>query len=113
MTDEGPVEGGLDEPEELEPRQGSLALALDGPPATQADWEAAAAAVLRKAGRLTADDADADVWAALTRTTYDGIGVSPLGTPELARGLRSHGRPSRAGAWDIRAFLNLRDHPTA
>ena len=51
--------GGLDEPEELAVEQGSLALLLDGDEHTRADWERAAAAVLRKAGRLTADDPDA------------------------------------------------------
>ena len=60
------VEGGLDEPDELEPVQGSLDLASPDDTATVADWEAAAAAVLRKAKRLGGDDADA-VLEALSR----------------------------------------------
>jgi methylmalonyl-CoA mutase len=87
---------------------GSLALELDAAATTQTDWEAAAAAVLRKAGRLTADDADAEVWGKLTRTTYDGIGISPLGTRALLDDVRSSGRPGRVGAWDVRSYLNLR-----
>ena len=74
------VEGGLEEPKELEPEQGSLALAAEQDRATQADWEKAAAAVLRKARRLTDEDDDALVWEKLARTTLDGIAVTPLGT---------------------------------
>ena len=77
MTPQDPVEGGLAEPAELEPDQGTLALALPGPAATRADWEKAAAGVLRKAGRLREDDPDDAVWAALTRTTLDGVGGQP------------------------------------
>ncbi|MEO6511259.1 MAG: methylmalonyl-CoA mutase family protein, partial [Nocardioides sp.] len=108
MTEQDPVEGGLAEPTELEPAQGSLALMLDGAAGTRADWEKAAAAVLRKAGRLTGDDADGEVWDELTLTTYDGIDLSPLGTPALLDGVRSHERPTRVGARDIRSYLNLR-----
>jgi len=99
------VEGGLDDPTELEPEQGTLRLAGDdGPePATRADWEAAAAAVLRKARRMGDDDPDDGVWAALARTTLDGIDVAPLGTPELVEGLQTAGRPPRQGEWGIRA----------
>ena len=74
------VEGGLEEPKELEPEQGSLALAAEQDRATQTDWEKAAAAVLRKARRLTDEDDDALVWEKLARTTLDGIGITPLGT---------------------------------
>src|SRR3954451_5733722 len=109
MTARETVEGGLAEPAGLEPEPGTLALTLDGPAATRADWERAAAAVLRKAGRLGGDAPDAEVWGQLTRTTYDGIDITPLGTPAAIDGLHSHGRPARAGAWDVRAFLNLRD----
>ncbi len=108
MTSQDPVEGGLPEPDAFEPEQGTLALVLDGPPATREDWEQAAAAVLRKARRLGPDEPDAEAWDRLTLTTYDGIDVSPLGTPDLLDGLRSSGRPRRAGAWDVRSFLNLR-----
>ncbi|MET0788079.1 MAG: hypothetical protein ABWY33_02440, partial [Cellulomonas sp.] len=51
------------------------------------EWEKAAAAVLRKARRLSDDDADDAVWDKLTRTTLDGIGISPLGTPALVSDL--------------------------
>ncbi len=43
MTDET-LEGGLDEPEELEPEQGSLALADAEDRHSRDDWEKAAAA---------------------------------------------------------------------
>ncbi len=99
MTDE--VAGGLDEPGELQPDQGSLRLASPEDIATRADWEKAAAGVLRKAGRLSDDDPDAAVWAALTRTTYDGIEVAPLGTADR-RADPAVPRPCRAGAWDVR-----------
>lgn len=93
------VEGGLDQPDELQPEPGALALAsaVDDD-WTRADWEQAAAKVLRKARRLSDDDPDDAVWAALTRTTYDGIAVAPLGTPA------PHGlvRPERTGPWDVR-----------
>ena len=56
MTD---VEGGLDEPAELEPEQGSLRLSSPDDQHDAAAWEAATAAVLRKARRLGEDDPDA------------------------------------------------------
>ena len=102
MTD---VEGGLAEPTELEPEQGSLALADAGDRWTAADWEKSAAAVLRKAKRLGEDDADSLVWEKLTRTTLDDIAVTPLGTAALLEDLTTSGRPTRAGDWDIRAHL--------
>ncbi len=96
MTDE--VAGGLEEPEELQPDQGSLRLASPEDTGTRADWEKAAAGVLRKSGRLSDDDPDDAVWAALTRTTYDGVAIPPLGTPG------PHGlvRPERTSPWDVR-----------
>lgn len=69
----------------------------------RADWEAATAAVLRKSGRLAEGDADTLVWDRLTRRTLDGIAVTPIGTPADLEALRTSGRPTRAGAWDIRA----------
>ncbi|MGH3348728.1 MAG: methylmalonyl-CoA mutase, partial [Nocardioides sp.] len=101
MTPEKPVEGGLDEPTELEPDQGALALADPSDAHTRADWEAAAAAVLRKSGRLTEGDSDDQVWARLTRTTIDGLDVPPLGTPDLLEDLETSGRPTRVGGWDV------------
>jgi methylmalonyl-CoA mutase len=101
MTSEQPVEGGLDEPAELEPAQGALALADASDVHTRADWEAAAAAVLRKDRRLGEDDADASVWSHLARTTLDGVAVPALGTPDLLDGLVTSGRPTRVGGWDV------------
>lgn len=96
------VEGGLDEPDGLQPPPGALALASAADAWTRADWEKAAAAVLRKSRRLTDDDPDAAVWEALTRTTYDGVPITPLGTPDHLDGLTGGGRPTRAGGWDVR-----------
>ena len=103
MSDEGIVEGGLAEPAELQPEQGSLALLLPGDEHARADWEGAAAAVLRKARLLSKDEPDSDVWRRLSRTTLDGITVSPLGTPELLDGATRGARPTTAAAWDVRA----------
>jgi methylmalonyl-CoA mutase len=110
MSDAGAdkVEGGLDEPEALQPPPGSLALASAADDWTRADWEKAAAAVLRKARRLGDDAPDDAVWAALARTTYDGIEVLPLGTP----GPHAAVRPPRLGAWDVRT-LNRGDNAAA
>ena len=107
------VEGGLDEPAELEPEQGSLALAAPEDTHGRAEWEQAAAAVLRKARRLTDEDDDSAVWQKLTRTTLDGIGVTPLGTPDLLDDLQTSGRPTRSGDWDIRAHLSVTDAKAA
>ena len=112
MTD-ATVEGGLDEPTELEPEQGSLALASPEDTHGRADWEGAAAAVLRKARRLTDEDDDALVWQKLTRTTLDGIGVTPLGTADLLDDVDTSGRPTRTGDWDIRAHLGVVDAKAA
>ncbi|MEO6472153.1 MAG: methylmalonyl-CoA mutase family protein [Aeromicrobium sp.] len=84
---------------------------------TVAEWEKAAAAVLRKARRLAEDEPDHDVWAKLTKQTLDGIDVFPLGTDALSEGLPSDGLPGQAPytrgtaaarelqAWDIRAHF--------
>ncbi len=109
MTDQETVEGGLDEPTRLEPEQGALDLAQPEDRHDRAAWEAAAAAVLRKARRLTDEDDDARVWDELSRTTLDGITVTPLGTPDDVADPRTHGRPTRAGEWDIRAFAAAGD----
>ena len=112
MTDDRTVEGGLAEPEELEPEQGTLTLAAPEDRHDRAEWEAAAAAVLRKARRLAEEDPDEQVWEKLSRTTLDGIGITPLGTPDLLDGLVTEGRPTRAGEWDIRAHLAVTDERT-
>ncbi|MCX6397133.1 MAG: methylmalonyl-CoA mutase family protein [Propionibacteriales bacterium] len=84
--------------------EGSIALD-SGPEQTVADWEHQAAAVLRKAGRLGESDADSLVWDKLTRTTLDGIAITPLGTPALVADLQTSGRPDRVGEWDVRAYF--------
>jgi methylmalonyl-CoA mutase len=103
------VEGGLDEPAELEPDQGSLDLASPEDTWATADWEKQAAAVLRKAKRLGDDDPDSLVWERLTRTTLDGIPVGPLGTPALLDDLATDGRPTRGGDWDVRCLVDGSD----
>src|SRR5690606_37399086 len=105
MTDSGPVVSGLAEPEGLEPAPGSLALQLPGPAATRAQWEQAAAQVLRKAGRLADDEPDAEAWARLGRRTLDGIAVSPLGTPSLVSETGTTARPAEPGGRDVRVEL--------
>ncbi|WP_121258238.1 methylmalonyl-CoA mutase family protein [Nocardioides ferulae] len=99
------VEGGLDEPQELEVEQGSLDLTGPQDRHAVAEWEAAAAAVLRKARRLGDDDPDSLVWQKLTRTTVDGLAITPLGLPSDLEGLATAGRPTRSGEWDVRAHL--------
>ena len=93
------------EPEELQPEEGSLRLVGDHDIYDAAAWEAATAAVLRKARRLGGDAPDSDVWAALTRTTLDGIDVAPIGQQSDLDGLTTTGRPVRTGAWDVRTSL--------
>lgn len=109
MSD-GPDVHGTDESTEAPPEPDQvedLRLQSDGDEHGRAEWEAAAAAVLRKAGRLGESDADADVWRVLTRRTLDGIEVAPLGTPALLDGLDTSARPTRSGPWDVRAHAVL------
>jgi methylmalonyl-CoA mutase len=103
MSDDVPSEvaGGLDEPDRLQPAQGALRLASPEDDWSRADWEKAAAGVLRKARRLSDDDPDDAVWGELTHTTYDGIAVIPLGTPDQGT-IPATPRPNRVGAWDVR-----------
>ncbi len=79
-------------------------LSMPGAAADRTAWEHAAAAVLRKSGRLGAEDPDDKVWSALTRSTLDGIGITPLGTPDLVAGGRDDSRPPArpGGVWDVR-----------
>ncbi|GAB3770663.1 methylmalonyl-CoA mutase [Nocardioides ginsengisegetis] len=113
MTDDSAVEGGLAEPTELEPDQGSLRLASPEDDWSVTDWERSTAAVLRKSRRMTDEDPDDLVWQKLTRTTLDGIAVTPLGTPDLLQDLQTSGRPERSGDWDIRAHLSGADAKAA
>lgn len=101
--------GGLAEPEDLQPEEGSLRLVGDDDAYDAAAWEAATAAVLRKARRLGEDAPDSDVWATLTRTTLDGIEVAPIGQQSDLDALVTSGRPTRTGAWDIRAQVEVVD----
>jgi len=110
MTD---GEGGLDQPDELQPEPGALALASADDDWSRADWEKAAAAALRKSRRMTDDDSDSEVWRKLTRLTLDGLGISPLGTPELLEGLVTAGRPVRAGEWEIRSEVSTHEEALA
>ncbi|MDO7867546.1 methylmalonyl-CoA mutase family protein [Nocardioides jiangxiensis] len=87
------------------PIEDRLALASEQDQHSAADWEKITAAVLRKSGRLTDEDADAAVWTKLARTTLDGISVAPIGTPADLEGLVTAGRPTREGAWDIRSLV--------
>ena len=89
----------------------------EGLSATLDQWEKATAAVLRKTKRLADDAPDSDAWATLTRTTLDGIGIAPLGTPALTADLPATGLPGQApftrgtaasrelDGWDIRAWF--------
>ncbi len=93
--------------------EGSLRLVGDGDAYDAAAWEAATAAVLRKARRLGDDAPDSDVWAALSRTTLDGIDVAPIGQRSDLDGLTTSGRPSRTGAWDVRTQVEVVDAKAA
>jgi methylmalonyl-CoA mutase len=79
-----------------------------------AEWEQAAAAVLRKAGRLGGDDPDDAVWEKLAYRTLDGIEVTPLGTPALVADLPDPVRPpARGDGWDVRSLLADPDAETS
>lgn len=95
------------------PSEDRLALASAEDQHSAAEWEKLTAAVLRKSGRMTDEDPDSAVWDKLTRTTLDGIPVAPIGTPDSLAGLATDGRPSRAGAWDIRAQVEGPDAKAA
>ncbi len=82
----------------------ALALTTDADHHDRSAWESAAAAVLRKSGRLGADDADALVWDRLTRRTVDGVAIPPLATADDLARLVTSGRPTRSGPWDNRVL---------
>jgi len=89
--------------DQTSPDPGPVAL-VAGPAHSRADWEKIAAGVLRKSGRLSADDPDDLVETKLARRTLDGIAVTPLGTAETVADLQTSGRPVRVGEWDVRAW---------
>lgn len=98
-----------------------LSLLAGGQEHSVTDWEREAAAVLRKSGRLTTEQPDSLVWDKLSRTTLDGIVITPLGVPGPeegtgedtddsrgdvhTRGIAAPEKVSRAAGWDIRAHL--------
>ena len=49
------------------------------------------------------------MWDKLTRTTLDGIPVSPLGTPDLTAEVSGHARPTAPGGRDVRVELHADD----
>ncbi len=80
----------------------------------------AAAAVLRKAGRLGPDAPDSDAWDRLARTTIEGVVVPPLGTAARAAGAPPPGEPGlppytrgsqipTGEGWDVRALVAEED----
>lgn len=79
--------------------------------ATEQQWEAAAAAVLRKSGKLGADDPESVVWQRLARRTVEGIEIPPLGT--VARSATGLPIDRPAGAWDIRSAIEVTDAAAA
>ena len=77
-------------------------------------WQHQAAAVLRKAGRLSTDAPDDQVWAALARKTVEGLVVPPLGVPGTDSVPDHDGRrDGPLGGWDIRARITDSDPGTA
>ncbi|MGD9960310.1 methylmalonyl-CoA mutase family protein [Nocardioides sp.] len=91
-----------------------LRLVSDEDVHSQADWEKAAAAVLRKSGRLSDADPDAAVWDRLSVDSLAGIEVAPLGIASMLDDLAASGAPGAAPftrgrlahrpehGWDIR-----------
>ncbi len=94
----------------------ALSLAGDTPTASRADWDKAAAAVLRKAGRMSAEDGDTLALERLSSRMPDTLVVPALGTAETVLGTADPGLPGRApftrgsvtahtDGWDIRAQI--------
>jgi methylmalonyl-CoA mutase len=106
----------LDRSGPAEPEE--LTLAAEFPPATRDQWVALVDAVMRRAGRITAESEPGAGVEKLVRSTPEGIRVRPLYTaedvgPGLATGVpgrRPHVRGSRAAGvvpdgWDVRQRL--------
>jgi methylmalonyl-CoA mutase len=82
-------------------------------------WAAAAAAVLRKAGRLAEDAPDDLAWDRLVRRSVEDLPSPPLGTRSRAAGLPTavalasrpgeppflRGVTAQSGGWNVRAYL--------
>lgn len=83
----------------------TVALAGEADRHDRAEWEGAAAAVLRRMGRLGPDSGEAGVWDVLATTTLDGVVVTPLGVPEDLDCAPAAVAPTRGGPWDIRARI--------
>ncbi len=101
--------------------------------AAERDWAAAAATVLRKAGRLPAGAPDEEAWERLSRSTVEGMTVPALGTPRRAADLATaaasaspagsapflRGAPREVAAsggaadWDVRALIDDPDPDAA
>jgi methylmalonyl-CoA mutase len=107
----------------MDKEPGPPVLLAAGDAATSQDWNAAAAAVLRKARRLAVDAPDADAWEVLAGSTVEGVHVPPLGTRDrladrggaLVAGQTMTGEVlARAeSGWDIRSLLADPDPDTA
>jgi methylmalonyl-CoA mutase len=79
-----------------------------------AEWELAAATVLKKSGTMDGAAAPSMVWSKLARRTTDGLLVPALGTPSSTQGLPGIGLPGHMpfvrgrdetrsrGGWDVR-----------
>ena len=91
---------------------------------TESAWLAAAAAVLRKAGRLSVDDPDSQAWDRLSRSTVEGLTIPPLGAAHLVKTLPPTGLPGEppytrgssspaGGGWDVRALITDPDPAAA
>ena len=104
--------------------EGPVRLA-GGTAVTAHDWDGAAAAVLRRAGRLAKDAPVESAWDTLARTTVEGLVIPPLGTPDRLAGrggpvfdtaaifdVGSAMARSESG-WDIRSQLTDPDPVTA
>ncbi len=110
MTD---VEGGLAEPTELEPEQGSLDLAgPDDAPLARRLGARSRGRAAQGAAHVATTTPTSLVWEKLTRTTLDGIAVDAAGHPCLVEDLATAGRPERLDDWDIRAHLSGPDAKT-
>ena len=98
------VEGGLDEPDELEPEQGDAGLAV-----AEDRLDTRRLGEGRRRGAAQVPPARArttptrDVWdEADPARRSTASGSRPLGTAALLDDLVTRGRPTRAGAWDVR-----------